>query len=50
MIQHLNTHETRHVVTVEDPIEYVYTSIRCAVTQRQLGADTLSFANALSIS
>jgi len=47
MIQHLNTHDTRHVVTVEDPIEYVYPSIKCAVTQRQLGTDTLSFANAL---
>jgi twitching motility protein PilT len=47
MIQHLNTTKTRHVVTVEDPIEYVYTSIKCAVTQRQLGSDTLSFANAL---
>jgi len=47
MIQHLNTQETRHVVTIEDPIEYVYPSIKCAVTQRQLGTDTLSFANAL---
>jgi twitching motility protein PilT len=47
MIQHLNTQETRHVVTIEDPIEYVYPSIKCAVTQRELGSDTLSFANAL---
>ncbi|OGN95466.1 MAG: type IV pili twitching motility protein PilT [Chloroflexi bacterium RBG_13_51_36] len=47
MIQHLNTNDTRHVVTIEDPIEYVHTSIKCAVTQRQLGTDTLSFANAL---
>jgi len=47
MIQYLNTHETRHVVTIEDPIEYVYPSIKCAITQRQLGTDTLSFANAL---
>jgi twitching motility protein PilT len=47
MIQHLNTHETRHVVTIEDPIEYTYPSIKCAITQRQLGYDTLSFANAL---
>ncbi len=47
MIQHLNTQYTRHVVTIEDPIEYTYTSIKCAITQRQLGADTLSFANAL---
>jgi twitching motility protein PilT len=47
MINHLNTHVSRHVVTVEDPIEYVYPSNKCAVTQRQLGSDTLSFANAL---
>jgi len=47
MIHHLNTQMTRHVVTIEDPIEYVYPSIKCAVTQRELGADTLSFANAL---
>jgi twitching motility protein PilT len=47
MIQHLNFNETRHIVTIEDPIEYVYTSIKCAVTQRQLGSDTLSFASAL---
>jgi twitching motility protein PilT len=47
MIQHLNTRETRHVVTIEDPIEYVHPSIKCAITQRELGADTLSFPNAL---
>ena len=47
MIQHLNTNENRHVVTIEDPIEYVHTSIKCAITQRQLGTDTLSFGNAL---
>jgi twitching motility protein PilT len=47
MIQYLNTNETRHVVTIEDPIEYVHSSIKCAITQRQLGTDTLSFSNAL---
>jgi twitching motility protein PilT len=47
MIQYLNTRQTRHVITIEDPIEYVYPSIKCAITQRQLGTDTLSFANAL---
>jgi len=47
MINHLNTHVTRHVVTIEDPIEFVFPSNKCAVTQRQLGSDTLSFANAL---
>jgi twitching motility protein PilT len=47
MIQHLNDNETRHVVTIEDPIEYVHPSVKCSLTQRQLGTDTLSFANAL---
>jgi len=47
MINHLNTNESRHIVTIEDPIEYVYPSVNCAITQRQLGSDTTSFANAL---
>ncbi len=47
MIQHLNCNESRRIVTIEDPIEYVYPSIRCAITQRQLGTDTLSYADAL---
>ncbi|PPD59054.1 type IV pilus twitching motility protein PilT [Dehalogenimonas etheniformans] len=47
MIQHLNNSEAKHVITIEDPIEYVYPSIRCAITQRQLGTDTKSFAHAL---
>jgi twitching motility protein PilT len=47
MIQYLNTNETRHIVTLEDPIEYVHSAVKCAITQRQLGNDTLSFANAL---
>ncbi len=47
MINHLNTNESRHVVTIEDPIEYVYPTLKCAITQRELGIDTLSFAEAL---
>ncbi|MFA7187575.1 MAG: ATPase, T2SS/T4P/T4SS family, partial [Dehalococcoides mccartyi] len=47
MIQHLNNTESKHVVTIEDPIEYVHPCIKCAVTQRQLGSDTLSFGHAL---
>jgi len=47
MIQHLNTNATCHVVTIEDPIEYVHPNLNCAVTQRELGVDTLSFADAL---
>jgi twitching motility protein PilT len=47
MIMHLNNTEAKHVVTIEDPIEYIYPSNRCAITQRQLGTDTRSFAQAL---
>jgi twitching motility protein PilT len=47
MIQHLNASESQHVVTIEDPIEYIYPSIKSAITQRQLGSDTLSFPQAL---
>lgn len=47
MIQHLNQNETHHILTIEDPIEYIHPSIKCAVTQRELGSDTLSFAHAL---
>ena len=47
MIQHLNHNEARHVVTIEDPIEYTHTSINCTISQRQLGSDTLSFSGAL---
>lgn len=47
MIQHMNQNENRHIITIEDPIEYVFHNINCAITQRQLGSDTHSFAHAL---
>ncbi len=47
MVNYLNANETRHIVTIEDPIEYIHPSLKCAVTQRELGSDTLSFAEAL---
>lgn len=47
MINHLNNTENRRVITIEDPIEYAYRSEKCTVTQRELGSDTLSFAEAL---
>ncbi len=46
-IQYLNATESRHIVTVEDPIEYIHTPIKSAITQRQLGSDTLSWNEAL---
>ena len=47
MINHLNSVESRRVVTIEDPIEYIYSNLKCTITQRELGNDTLSFAEAL---
>lgn len=47
MINYLNGEKARRVVTIEDPIEYVHVADRCAIIQRQLGIDTLSFTEAL---
>jgi twitching motility protein PilT len=47
MIDYLNERERRHVVTVEDPIEFVHRDKQCLISQRELGADTTSFADAL---
>jgi len=47
MIDFLNHNQRRRVVTIEDPIEYVYTSQKCNITQRELGVDTHTFAEAL---
>jgi twitching motility protein PilT len=47
MLEYLNQNESRHIVTIEDPIEYVFTNARCAIDQRQIGRDTFSFADAL---
>jgi len=47
MINHLNETEYGHVLTVEDPIEFVHESKRCLINQREVGPHTLSFNNAL---
>lgn len=47
MIDLVNEEQSLHVVTVEDPIEYVYTPKRCIVSQREVGEDTPSFSSAL---
>jgi twitching motility protein PilT len=47
MVHHLNVKMGCHIITIEDPIEYVHTSIKSAVTQRQLGSHTHSFSGAL---
>jgi twitching motility protein PilT len=47
MIEYLNQQDSRRVVTIEDPIEFVYTNQRCLISQREVGRDTHSFAAAL---
>ncbi|MFO0109130.1 MAG: PilT/PilU family type 4a pilus ATPase, partial [Alphaproteobacteria bacterium] len=47
MIGHRNRHGDGHIITVEDPIEFVHRHGRCIITQRDVGIDTYSFAIAL---
>jgi twitching motility protein PilT len=47
MVNHINHTRSEHVVTIEDPIEYVYEDDKCLINQRELGSDTHSFAQAL---
>ncbi len=47
MIDLINTEEKGHILTVEDPIEFVHYSKNCLVNQRELGPHTKSFSNAL---
>ncbi|MDX2011309.1 MAG: type IV pilus twitching motility protein PilT [Myxococcaceae bacterium] len=47
MIDHINTMETNHIITVEDPIEFLIRDKRSIVNQREIGVDTLSFSQAL---
>ncbi len=47
MVDHMNRNFARHIVTIEDPIEFVHTDQTSSVSQREIGADTISFARAL---
>ncbi len=47
MIDHRNRVETGHIITVEDPVEFVHPHHKCVVTQREVGIDTLSYRDAL---
>jgi twitching motility protein PilU len=47
MIEYRNTHQTGHILTIEDPIEFIYEHKQSIVDQREVGVDTLSFADAL---
>ncbi len=47
MIDYINENEYGHILTIEDPIEFVHESKRCLINQREVARDTLSFSNAL---
>jgi len=47
MIDYINENRTAHIVTIEDPIEYVHSHKKCVVNQREVGQDTESFSSSL---
>lgn len=47
MIDYINDHRYEHILTIEDPVEFVHTSKRCLINQREVHRDTHSFADAL---
>ena len=50
MVDHINTNETCHIMTIEDPIEFLVRDKRSIVNQREVGVDTMSFGQALKSS
>ena len=50
MIDHINHTKNCHIVTLEDPVEYLYKPDKAAINQREVGKDTMSFANGLRAS
>ncbi|WP_020562624.1 PilT/PilU family type 4a pilus ATPase [Methylosarcina fibrata] len=47
LIDHRNSHSSGHIITIEDPIEYIHPHKKCLVNQREVGVDTLSYEDAL---
>lgn len=47
VLNQINRSECRHILTLEDPIEYVYTPDKCVINQREIGKDTKTFATGL---
>jgi len=47
MVGHINSNRQCHILTIEDPIEYMHKHNKCMINQREIGSDSQSFANAL---
>ncbi len=50
IIEEINRHTHKHIITIEDPIEYIYNDKHCIIEQREIGSHTPSFSNALRAS
>jgi twitching motility protein PilT len=50
LIHHINQTQQSHIITIEDPIEFVHSPIKCLINQREVSSHTKSFANALKAS
>jgi twitching motility protein PilT len=50
MLNHINQNLHRHIVTIENPIEFLHRDVKCSVTQREIGVDTSTFAQGLQAS
>jgi twitching motility protein PilT len=49
IVEHLNSNFKKHIITIEDPIEYVFEDNQSIIEQREVGLDTLSFHHALTL-
>ncbi len=49
MIDHINQTEEQHIITIEDPLEFVHENRKALITQREIGTHTKSFADALRV-
>lgn len=47
MINYINQHQKKHIITIEDPVEYIYKDDHCIINQRAIGQDVLNFADSL---
>jgi twitching motility protein PilT len=47
LVEHINQERAAHIITIEDPIEFIYTNKRAIIEQREIGADTPSWQSAL---
>jgi len=50
MLNHINQNLHRHIVTIENPIEFLHRDVKCSVTQREIGVDTGTYAQGLQAS